>query len=330
MRNEGGYARWISTSVGFGLAALGAVYVGRAIVREWDGIAPTVAAADGRWLALAFVLGTLGMTTIGLAWREALSLAGIQVSRRRALGWYFLGQLGKYLPGGIWPVVGRGELAVRGGAPRGRAYSAVLLSIGATYLAGMLFVAGLLPFEFQVVGAAGGVVWLLLLAPVGVVLLGPPVQTWLLGLVGRATGVRVDLEPLPWTASMRLVAAHLPAWAALGGATWCVAVALHGSASIVNLVAAAVLAWVVGFLAIPVPGGLGVREAVFTLAATSLGTGPAAAVAVAARVLFMLVDAAGAALALIGVSRGGSGAAPLTGRSTSSGVGSPSAPPEGS
>ena len=32
-----------------------------------------------------------------------------------SIGWYFAGELGKYLPGGIWPVFGRGQLAYRRG-----------------------------------------------------------------------------------------------------------------------------------------------------------------------------------------------------------------------
>jgi uncharacterized membrane protein YbhN (UPF0104 family) len=62
---------------------------------------------------------------------------------------------------------------------------------------------------------------------------------------------------------------------------------------------AAVLSWVVGFVLVPVPGGVGVREAAFVAAAGSLDPGIAAATAVAARVLFIGVDAFGAAIGSI-------------------------------
>lgn len=330
MRNERGCSGWLAASVGAGLAGLGGILVARAIIRDWDEVAPAVMAADWRWFVFAFLLGGLGMVGIGLAWRRALAMAGIPVSWRTALAWYFLGQLGKYVPGGIWPVVGRGELATRGGASRSRSYGAVLLSMGATYLAGMLLVAALLPFELTVVGATGGVAWLLLLGPVGVLFLRPAVLDRFLDAARRATGRRIEIDAPAWGASMRLVALHLPSWLAVGMATWCVAIALQGSTPIMNVVVAAILAWVAGFLVLPAPGGLGVREAVFILAATSLSAGMAGAVAVVARILFMIVDAAGAGLSLIFASTEGSRDIPLSERSTSSPGEAPSALPEDS
>ena len=50
------------------------------------------------------------------------------------MSWFFVGQLGKYVPGGIWPVVGQAELARRGGTTRGIAYSATAMSMVATFL----------------------------------------------------------------------------------------------------------------------------------------------------------------------------------------------------
>jgi uncharacterized membrane protein YbhN (UPF0104 family) len=57
-----------------------------------------------------------------------------------------------------------------------------------------------------------------------------------------------------------------------------------------------VLSWVVGFVLVPVPGGVGVREAVFVAAAGSLDPGIAAAAAIVARAIFVVVDALGAAI----------------------------------
>jgi uncharacterized membrane protein YbhN (UPF0104 family) len=93
-----------------------------------------------------------------------------------------------------------------------------------------------------------------------------------------------------------LVARYLPAWLAIGGATWAVARSLDPSAGLAEVGTAAVLSWLVGFVLVPVPGGVGVREAAFVAAAGSLDPGIAAAVAVAARALFVVVDVAGAVL----------------------------------
>ena len=74
--------------------------------------------------------------------------------------------------------------------------------------------------------------------------------------------------------------------------------------------AAAVLSWVVGFVLVPVPGGVGVREAAFVAAAGSLDPGIAAAVAVAARAIFVIVDAVGALIGSASLRRPAASSAP--------------------
>jgi uncharacterized membrane protein YbhN (UPF0104 family) len=107
---------------------------------------------------------------------------------------------------------------------------------------------------------------------------------------------------------------------AIGAATWLVAAALDpGAPDALNIVFATVLSWVVGFLVVPAPGGIGVREAVFVAAATSLSSpGVAAAVAVVARVVFIMVDLLGAGLS--------TAAAPRPARSPRAGSGTAGGP----
>jgi hypothetical protein len=58
---------------------------------------------------------------------------------------------------------------------------------------------------------------------------------------------------------------------------------------------ATTLSWTAGFVAVPVPAGAGVREAVF-VAASGLPAGLGATIAVGSRLAFLLVDVAGLAL----------------------------------
>ena len=82
----------------------------------------------------------------------------------------------------------------------------------------------------------------------------------------------------------------------IGTATWCVARAFDPDASWLAVAPAAILSWIIGFVSVPVPGGIGVREAAFVAVVGTIPTGVRATVAVAARLCFILVDAGGAAL----------------------------------
>ena len=95
---------------------------------------------------------------------------------------------------------------------------------------------------------------------------------------------------------------HVPVWLMFGVMNICVFVALARRAEpgldaglAVDLVFASALSWIVGFVVIGVPGGIGVRESVFVALMTGpIGATLALAVAVAGRIVTIAVDLLGA------------------------------------
>lgn len=287
--------RTLTSAIGVSLVTAGALLVGRAIARDWHEVAGVLARADAVWLAVAFVFALGGMAGIALAWTEALTMIGARSSRWQALSWFFTGELAKYVPGGPWGVVGRAETATRSGVARSMAYGAVLLSMVATNLAGMLFAAGFLLIHGGGSGWTLDRAWLAFAFPVGMLLVHPAVLSRAVALLRRWSRRPLPIEIPSWSSSMRLVAMNLPAWFSIGLATWCVTRALGGGAPMSEILFAAPFSWVIGFMILPAPGGMGVREAVFAMTATSLSAGVAATVALMARILFMIADAVAAA-----------------------------------
>jgi glycosyltransferase 2 family protein len=292
--------RALASALGLVIGVAGIAFVLRTLLRDREAV---VAAASGidPWLgALAIAVGLTGMIQIGLAWRHALRIVGVQRPRLDTLYRYFIGQLGKYVPGGIWPVVGRAEMARRGGISAGAAYSSTVLSLGTTYLAAIVLVVATIPFGL---GADTSALWVIALLPLGVLALHPTVVTFGLDLLERATRRRPAIAVPPWGSSITLLVRHVPAWLSIGLATWLVAFALGDGGVLGNVLFATALSWVVGFIIVPVPGGIGVREAVFTATATSLSPGVAAATAILARLVFITVDLGGSATTAMLVQR---------------------------
>ena len=64
-------------------------------------------------------------------WQDSIALGG-DVNRREIFVWYQLGQMAKYLPGGVGPLMGRGEMATRGGTKRSLASLAYTIRPPAT------------------------------------------------------------------------------------------------------------------------------------------------------------------------------------------------------
>jgi uncharacterized membrane protein YbhN (UPF0104 family) len=277
------------------LAVAGGVFVMRALVHQWGPTRRALEGADARWVAAAAVLAALGMVWVAAMWPGAQALVGPALRRPDGVALYFQGEVAKYVPGGLWAVVGRAELARRRGLAAATAYAGVVLSLAGLYLAAALTGAVLIPFEAgrgRVLGAVGVAV-----LAAGLTALHPNLLGRVLAVAGRRLRTVPGVEVPAWRRSAALVLRYLPAWVVIGSSTWCLARALTPSARYGEVVGGTAVAWLAGFLAVPVPGGVGVREATFVAAVPGLPAGVAAAVALTARVAFMATDGLGAALA---------------------------------
>lgn len=309
---QGRSLAWLSSAVGLLIGAVTTYYVVRTLVDEWPAASEALEDADLLWMAVALVVALVAMAGMGWGWGHVLRLFGVRVPAGRVVAWYFVGELGKYLPGGVWTVLGRGELARRGGVPRTRAYASVAMSLAMLYLAAMFVAVAFLPFALASEGAN---VWMLFLLalPVGVLALHHAVLERVRLLAVRVTRRELVLEIPRWRDSLSMVASYLPAWLLVGGGTWAVARALDPGASFSRIMFAAVLSWIAGFIAVPVPAGAGVREAVL-VASSGLDPGTAAATAIVARVIFLVSDLVGAAVGapVAGRRRSGATVEPLS------------------
>jgi hypothetical protein len=285
----------LTTFVGFVVGGACCVFVGLSMAKQWHKVHEDIVHAQRGWLALALLLGACAMAVMASGWTGVLAMVGSKIRRNRVMAWYFAGELGKYIPGGVLAVVGRGELARRGGVPRSRAYVSVALSLITLYLAAMFVATGLLPFSLAGGGSLGPDALFLLLLPLGLAVLHPKILDPIVQAGSRVLKRPVEVEIPSWATAVKVVASYLPAWVFVALSTWSVAHAINPHISFAKVAFAAVLSWIVGFLVFFVPGGVGVREAVF-IAFCGMNKGDATTAALAARLIFIVVDAGGAGI----------------------------------
>lgn len=270
-----------------------------ALVRDGDEV--------GRAFASLTVPGVLGSTlALGLglfaqmlSWRALFhGSAAADIPTRDAAHVYFVGQLGKYVPGSVWAVVAQADLARRHGVSRLQSATVALAALAVLTVTGAAFSAVALAFGSR--DAVATYWWALLAVPVGAAVLWPPVFNRLIGL-GMRLRRGMNAPPAVTTRGLaRSAAWALAMWVAFGVHAWLIAVDLGadgpGEAAVVG--GAFALAWVVGFLVVLAPAGAGPREAAFVLALSPvMATGPALGLALVSRVLMIVGDgvAAGAA-----------------------------------
>ncbi|HEX2038200.1 MAG TPA: lysylphosphatidylglycerol synthase domain-containing protein [Acidimicrobiales bacterium] len=119
--------------VGLALAAAGVAFVVARLAGEWDDVRRALGDARPGLLMAAVALAAVALALVGALWGVILRRLGAAVQTADAVRWFFVGEIAKYVPIGIGGVVGRAEVAVRGGVPRPVAYRSVLLSLLAFY-----------------------------------------------------------------------------------------------------------------------------------------------------------------------------------------------------
>ena len=241
-------------------------------------------------LVLAFIASLAAMTAYGLVWPAALRMAGGRPPGRM-LAAFYAGQLGKYLPGGVFQYVGRAGLIIRDGVEKGPAAASLLLEA----LASAAAAAMMAPLAL---GARG--IPVALVAAVLVVVSSR--LAVIAGVVRRVPGLGgVELRALP-----PLVGRYLVVWCVFGVAFWLTARALYDVpfAAVLRYTGVFAAAWVVGFVIVFVPGGIGVREGIIALLLKGhLPDAEAAVLAITSRIAYTLVDLVAGIPALIAVRR---------------------------
>ena len=233
-------------------------------------------------------------------WRALMSAAGSKVSTRAAYRIFFIGQLGKYMPGSVWPVLTQMELGRAYKIPRQRSATVAMLAMMVGLTSALL--ATVVGLPFMAGGKAEQYWWIFLFIPVMLVCLHPKVLNPVIERGLRMIRKPAPEIPLTGRTIALAVAINLCSWFFYGLQIWVLTARLgtHGGDTLLAAIGAYSLAWCVGFLIIFVPAGAGFREAILvaTLAPlVGLGNPPVIAIALISRGVTILGDLIGAGVA---------------------------------
>ena len=271
--------RQIGRSVRIGFGILGLLFVVVAFRQTWQG---SPVEQFPRWwsIATAELLVVVGLAGAGRGWVCLFEGRG---SNRDLTQAFYLSQLGKYVPGAIWQAVGQ---------------------VGLSHSADVSLVQAATAFPLHALTqvAAGGTVGALiglylppgerLLPLLGLLLLFPLRRVWM----ARALRSITDVFKKGYAANLPSQRAILRSyvwgiWTLLwnGTAFALLASSLDAARPATAAVPAFAAAWTIGFLAVPFPSGIGIREAVLMTALSSpAGVGPLMVASIVHRLLTMI------------------------------------------
>jgi uncharacterized membrane protein YbhN (UPF0104 family) len=261
----------VALQVVFGAAVLW--YAGRQLFQQWDATGESLRTLDVRWglVAVSCALVFASYVVLIQTWRLMLRLWGATLPFGVASRIWFVSNLGRYIPGKVWQIGAMGVMTQRQGVSPVAATSASIMVNLINIVSGALVVFATGAGVFDVATRSGRwvAVVLVVLALAGLVAV-PGIVSWFArrgaGLAGKTIAPTASLTP---RAAILGAAGTGLAWVMYGLAFQLFAAgvlgeAVHGSSA--DYIAVYTASYLVGYLTLIAPGGLGVREAMLVIA----------------------------------------------------------------
>lgn len=275
-------AKW-SITIGFSAFL---IYL---LARQWSDIRPLF--SEMTWTSLLFssLLVAVGVFFGFLAWCAVMRDVGGHLGMARAAEVYFVGQLGKYLPGSVWPVLTQMELARSHDVPRRATAVATTVVLVITLLTGA--VVGLLAAPWLSPESAERFVWLWVPVPALLAALHPPILNRLLGWVLRVVRQSDLPSNLTYGGILPAVWWLVLVWGVFGLHLLVLSEDLGVDLPVIAAIGIFAASWSAGFIFFVSPAGLGAREGALVALLSVVTGGPhATLIALSSRLVFSLVD----------------------------------------
>jgi len=257
------------------IAALLLYYIGRTLVAQWNEFRAQPLVAEPRWIDVigsgVVVLATYA--ALVQTWRLMLGAYGERLRFWEAARIWSVSNLGRYIPGKIWQITAMGMMANRAGisplASTGTAVLSTIVNIACGIL--LALVLGWRWLDMVRSDARAAALILLAVAVGGLVSL-PWIMPRVSALASRATGRQLEVGTVPARTIAVAITGNMIAWLLYGLAfMWLVRGVLGATAGATwQYIAVFTASYVVGYLFLILPGGIGPREGVMVALLTSL------------------------------------------------------------
>ena len=216
------------------------------------------------WLGLSLLGAGLYLVGQAAIWLKIVNRLVAPLTWRAGYRTWMISNMGRYIPGSVWHLVGRVVMGQGAGVNRTSGALGVLLEQSLQLLSALLIVGFSLPF-WPADSFVRSWSWLVVFVPFGFVVIHPRLFFPLLNLVLTRIGRDPITADISYFMMCRYTIYYLLDHLANGLALAFAIVALQAPLEVVPaVVGGALFAWTVAYLTIFAPGGLGVREVLVT------------------------------------------------------------------
>jgi glycosyltransferase 2 family protein len=288
------------------ISALKALIVVAALV--WVGWMVFVAVDDMRsgdlelhihahWLAVSGLLVLAAWVLLIRTWLYIVTgLSGKHIPVLTGARIWFISQLSQLLPLRIWGIIQMGAMSVEQGINPVAAGAASIINVAVNLATGMAVavIAGRPILEARF-GDFAWLSWVLTAAALAGILLLPVLVPWAFRIARSRLKVDAPDRPLPARVIFVAAAANVVSWFLMGAALLCLrrGVLDESATSVVQHTTVYTTSYIVGYLALVVPAGIGFREAALTQAMVVMGMASASqanALSVVSRLWLLIIQ----------------------------------------
>jgi uncharacterized membrane protein YbhN (UPF0104 family) len=302
-----GKVKAIKQLIGWSAAAIIIYFLVRQLYGNWDEIASGDWKIDWLYLFLSTIVLFIAYLFLTQAWRLIIFGFGLRPGFIGSFRVMYLAQLGRYIPGKIWQVVGMVGLAKQIGIPASVSLASFALAQIYYLPAAFILVPILLgdPGKLESLKFLGDIFYIFaaILAVIFLAIFLIPRG------IGRLLNFALRLlkkEEVSYNPSfvnrLAIFAIYLISWILMGISFKLFIIAVSPETEITYTFAAGtyIASYVIGYLSIIAPGGLGVREAIMAAIMRAVMPFPSATlIAFASRFFITIVEAAISLLALL-------------------------------
>lgn len=282
-------------------------FAARAIANQWQDVAPALRNLRIDWVRI-LASGTIVIATYLLlveAWRSTLRAWGEQLPYSAAARIWFVSNLGKYLPGKVWQIAAMGAMAQQRGVSPAAAIGSALVVNLVSIIAGVAVivatagkrVALAVGSQTSVIDDRTSVVIAINVVILGLIALAltPVIVPRLAKLAARVTGKNIGVPNVPPRAIWIAAASTAASWVFYGVAFSLFAngITPRAAGNAASYIAVYTGSYLAGYLALFVPGGVGVREAALVIAMPQFGlasTADATIIAITSRLWLTVLE----------------------------------------
>lgn len=255
--------RWL---FGLGLPLLSIWFIAQKMASGYENIGGLLSEIHAPNLLWAVACITAATLLGALEWVWLVNALGARLGIIEGLRIHLVCNLTKYLPGFVWPYVGKAYLATQIGIVSGVASVSLIIEFAAVMFGGVALALICLPFS-DLIPWSGWVrvsVGMVVLATIGVVYMAAKYSaTRFLPQETIRSKVHLDIRHVDWQSLFLACFAILLTWGILGMGFTFLHAALSGvPINAARLIIALAVAMLTGQIIVLVPLGIGVREAI--------------------------------------------------------------------